>query len=221
MRLTWLTPRCLLLGCAVLGGALLAHILVAMLAQTGLFASQYGVYHHETIVPLSLCALLLGGMAALAIGGHSAARAAGIKVDWLADAATHISRSSSASMLAKVYVAQLGIICTMESIEQIIAFGHPLGLAAALGAPLPIALGIHLLTSLGIVSLLALAMRAIVAAGLAVGRALAPLVQRLLRSQEWIVLSHRSLGLHDPTSRQRSPLARRISSRPPPFTSPA
>lgn len=77
-----------------------------------------------------------------------------------------------ARSLPAILVLQLAALFLMETAEQILVCGHPLGSTIWLGAPLPIALAIHALVAFGIVSTVVRSKRALAATTLRVIRSI-------------------------------------------------
>ena len=68
-------------------------------------------------------------------------------------------RQPLAALLPSIFILQLALLFVIESIEQRIVYGHFLGGALWLGAPIPIALAIHVLFAAGIAFLVATTLR--------------------------------------------------------------
>ena len=106
-------------------------------------ASNRGVFGHGTFTDHSnldvLPALCVG---LVAIGVHVALRInSGLLRSW--DTAL---RARAGTLLPMTFAAQLIVLYSMETIEQAVVAGHPLGGSIWLGAPAIIALAVHALT---------------------------------------------------------------------------
>lgn len=206
----------LLVGVA-LWAADLGHGIVAMLGRSGLIASPYGAYYHETIVPVLLTGLVCTTIVAAATFGDALVRAAGYRGDWLANCAQFSARINFLVLAPIVFSLQLALLCAMESIEQIVTFGQPLGFTAALGAPLLLALGVHALMALFVCGAAVLFSRALAQAARALTQAVEPYIRRLLRAQSSTPSTQCQYAISRIECARLKPLARRIANRPPPF----
>lgn len=142
--------------------ALAAHQFVHALADWGRFPSAYDEYNHGALVPLAWSAATLSFAAALFAFGD--ALFAERTEDWLRGAARTIARRRFGEIAGAILVLQFGTLFAMESAEQVIAFGHPLGGLAWLGGPVAVALAIHIAAALCATAALAGAARFLAAA---------------------------------------------------------
>jgi hypothetical protein len=174
-------------------------------------------YPHTAVIPTLLVALIFAAIAGLNIGGEALARAAGVRGDWLAHVAARISGLSPLRLAPVVFAGQLLVLFAMESAEQIVALGHPLGFLASFGAPLAFALAINALAALITVFAIACASRVLTSALRALAIAMAPMMRRLPASRPAGV-NVRRLSLDARSDMVRtSPLAWRVANRPPPL----
>jgi hypothetical protein len=183
----------------------------------GFIAGPYLTYNHAAVIPALLAGLILGVIAAIVFLGDSlAAAAGGAPGDWLLHSASTIARVRFISLAALILGPQLLLVLGMESAEQIAAFGHPLGLAAALGAPAFYALLAHTLAALIVAGAALLVSRAVTVAARVVARALGTQLRCVPASALSPCFARREF--HELLGRRVKPLARRIANRPPPLT---
>ena len=209
-------------GCGVLCAADLVHGTVAALTRAGIIAGPYGAYNHGAIVPTLVAALALGALALLNVVGEALARSARIRGDWVAHVAARISEMSPLRLAPAVFAGQLIALFAMESIEQIAAFGHPLGFIASLGAPIVVALAVHALATIIVVTSISYGCRALTFAVSAIAEAFSLPMQRLAARQQSAASNVRRLAIEaDSKTCRLTPLARRIANRPPPLQVPA
>jgi hypothetical protein len=209
-------------GCGVLCAADLAHGAVAALTRAGIVAGPYGSYNHGALVPTLVAALALGALALLNVVGEALARSARIRGDWVAHVAARISEMSPLRLAPAVFAGQLIALFAMESIEQIAAFGHPLGFIASLGAPIVVALAVHALATIIVVTSISYGCRALTFAVGAIAEAFSLPMQRLAARHQSAASNVRRLAIEaDSKTGRLTPLARRIANRPPPLQVPA
>jgi hypothetical protein len=115
-----------------------------------------------------------------------------------------------AILLAIAFPLQLGVLCTMESLEQLAVAGHELGGSVWMGAPAGIAIAFHALVCLVVASIAFASVRSLAAVTVR-------LVQRFTvrrRSVSRLVLRTRARGA---ARHVYTPVLCRIGERAPPF----
>lgn len=186
------------------------------MTRAGWVIGPYGTYSHSAIIPTLLAACGLACFALLILMGEAVERDAPSPCDWLSHVAARMGQASEFRIAAAVFVIQLLLLMAMESAEQTVAFGHPLGFTASLGSPPGIVLAAHAIAALIVVSLLMQACRGLTLAVRAIANAMRPILR--LSARETIATpSVRRLRIEAGSEiKHRTPLARRIASRPPP-----
>ena len=209
-------------GCCALLAADLGHSAVAALTRAGIVAGPYVSYNHSALVASFVAALVLGAVALLNVAGDALTRSARIRGDWVAHVAARISEVSPLCIAPTVFAAQLIALFVMETGEQVVAFGHPLGFIASLGAPVVLVLAVHALATLIVVGSIAHACRVLTVAARAIVKALRVPMQRLTAREPSALPCVRRLLLAAGSKVGRlTPLAWRIANRPPPLQVPA
>ena len=109
------------------------------------------------------------------------------------------------------------MLLSLETLEQVQRFGHPIGVAASLGGPPTVTLGIHALFALALTIAVFHGIRAIVDISTAIARVIVPIVRRLAVSNGAPSPAYRS---HRATAGavRLAPLALHIANRPPPIS---
>lgn len=209
-------------GCSVLCAAELGHGAVTALTRAGVVSGPYASYSHGAIVPTLVAALVLGAIALLNVAGEALARSARIRGDWVAQVAARIAAVSPLRLLPIVFAMQLLALYAMESAEQIVAFGHPLGFVASLGTPVILVLTVHAFAALIVVGSISHACRALTVAARAIAQALRLPMKRLTAREPSAAFNVRRLQIEAGSNAKRlTPLAWRIANRPPPLQVPA
>jgi len=116
-------------------------------------------------------------------------------------------------LLPWIFAAQLGVLYGMETIEQIVVAGHPLGGAVWLGAPLAIALALHGAACVLVAYALARALDALTHAAVHLAQFVRTVFLRPSREQRRAA----QLWHARPAAARRNPLASRAGKRAPPF----
>ena len=207
----------LILASAALCAADLGHGVITMLGASGLVTGTYGSYYHEAVVPALLGALICATIVAAATFGKALARAAGFRGDWLTSFVERIARINLLLLIPLVFSLQLALLFGMESAEQIAAFGRPLGIGAAMGAPLPLALSVHAFAAILLCATTILFARALGRAARALTHAATPFIRRLLIKHSAAPSPQRRRLIFRTENARPTPLARRIANRPPPL----
>jgi hypothetical protein len=166
-------------GCGALCAADIAHSAIAALTRAGLVVGTYESYSHGAILPTLLTACMLASIAFLNVLGEALAKAARMRDDWLRHVAIHVRKISPLKLVPAMFAAQLLALLAMERTEQVAALGHPLGLAASLGAPLLVVLAVHFMVALIVVFAISRTCRALVIAARVLADAIAPPTPRL------------------------------------------
>jgi len=203
------------IGIAAVAAAAGGHAAVDLLGSLRLFAGTYARYQHGYTV-----------FAAIAVGaivlGFFALSALGAVIDGLSHE-THAKRlvlletirRPGPATIALVYGLQIPLLLSMEALEQIQRFGHPIGAVASLGGPPLISLAIHALFALVVTIAVFRSIRAIVDISTAIARFAAPLVRRLVVTTETACHPAWATRVAERSTRP-APLALRIANRPPP-----
>jgi len=196
--------------------------MVAALTRAGFVTGPYATYGHGSIAPALLAASIFATVILLSVFGEALARAAGSREDWVVCAATRFGEISPLRLAPAVFAAQLILLFGMESAEQIVAVGHPLGFIASLGSPLVLALTMHALAALAVVSAIRFACQALTLAVRAVASVIGSAVLRASVIKARAGTSALRVAI-DTRARLRrlTPLAWRIANRPPPLQVPA
>jgi len=204
-------------ACAAIFAANIAHGAIFALTRVGLVTGPYQSYSHGAILPTLLMACALCSLAFLNIVGEASTKAARLRDDWLQHVATHISRISSLKIAPALFVVQVLVLMAMERAEQVAALGHPLGLAASLGAPALLVLAVHVLVAFTVALTLSRGCRALVFAARMLADAIAPAILRVpARKPAALNVRHLVISIRSRISRP-APLAYRIADRPPPL----
>lgn len=203
------------IGVAAVAAAAGGHAAVDLLGSTRVFAGTYGRYQHSFTVfaAITVVAIVLGFLALSAIGAvieslrhETPAR----RLELLQS-----MRRPSPATVALVYGLQIPLLLSLETLEQLQRFGHPLGIGASLGGPPLVTLAIHALFALVLTIAVFRGIRTIVDVSTAIARVVVPLVRRLI-----VTAGTTSLPTWTTRVAQRStrpaPLALRIANRPPP-----
>ncbi|HEY5095386.1 MAG TPA: hypothetical protein VII69_09745 [Candidatus Eremiobacteraceae bacterium] len=192
----------------------LSHVLVWSLSALGAIDGPYLAYRHDAMFAAVLTAAVAGGI--IGVVALACAFTSGVRGSeaWLAALHRTITAIGPRRAFAVVASVQLGAIIALEAAEQILQFGHSLGPAAALGAPLFVGIPIHALCALAIVWLLFAVAHAVVRAESRIRGLLLPTVRRRSRpSPAATTLQHyRASG----SAVRPAPLALRFANRPPP-----
>lgn len=204
------------IGIAAIAAAVGGHAAVDLLASLRLFAGTHAAYQHTaTVFAATLVGAILLGFAAFA--------AIGAVIDQLGRAgrADRIAflgamRRPSAATVAIVYGLQIPLLLSLEAVEQIQRFGHPIGIVASLGGPPLVTLAVHAACALAVTIGVFRGLHAIVDAAIAIARVVAPIVRRIRVAGSAIEKPASNLAhAFEPIAR-RAPLALRIANRPPP-----
>lgn len=204
------------IGIAAIAAAVGGHAAVDLLASLRLFTGTHAAYQHTaTVFAATLVgAFVLGFAAFVAIGAVIERVSATSRADRIAFLKG--MRRPSPATIAFVYVLQIPLLFSLEAVEQIQRFGHPIGIAASLGGPPLITLAVHAACAVAVTVAVFRGLRAIVDAAFAIARVIVPVVRRFAIAADapdrWTASSRRS---YEPIS-YRAPLALRIANRPPP-----
>lgn len=115
---------------------------VERLSDAGLFGQGNFTDHSSLdVIPalfvgFLLCALFVAATVRRALRRSPAP-------DWLRHCALSIGECSAGRLLPLIFAAQLGVLWTMETLEQAVVAGHPLGGTIWLGGPILISLAAH------------------------------------------------------------------------------
>ncbi len=130
------------LAAAVTAAAVLDPF-VEFLANRGCFGTGNFTDHSNVdVLPglaigLAFLAIVIAGSAWRALSRRRYAPA------WLRACAVVSGRTSFARLFPSIFAAQLAMLWSMETLEQLVVAGRPLGGTLWLGAPAPIALALH------------------------------------------------------------------------------
>lgn len=205
-------------GCGALCAANLAHSAIAALTRAGLVVGPYESYSHGAILPTLLTACALASVAFLNVLGEALAKATRMRDDWLRHVAIHFSKISPLKLVPAMFAAQLLVLLAMERAEQVAALGHPLGLAASLGAPVLVVLAVHVLVALIVVFTISRACRALVLAAQVLADAIALPMLRVPARKPAAPNGCRLLIEVRSRIARHAPLAYHIANRPPPLS---
>jgi len=192
----------------------LSHGLVWALSAIGTIEGSFLSYRHDAMVAAVLATAVAAGI--MGVVAFACAFTAGVRGGGAWFPALHRAVAEIGPRRAFVVIAgvQLGAIIALEAGEQILQFGHTLGPAAALGAPLFVGIPIHALCALAITWLVFAVARAVVRAESRIRGLLSPTVrQRLSPPRASAVLLRRR---NSDTAVRLAPLALRVANRPPP-----
>jgi hypothetical protein len=191
----------------------LSHGVVWSLTALGAIHGPYTAYRHDTITAAMLVAAVAGS--AIGVIGLGCAFASGVRGGdaWFAALQRTMVDIGPLRAFLVVVAVQLCAIIGLETVEQVVQFGHAFGPLAALGAPLAGAIQIHALCALAVVSVLFCVARAVVRAEARLRCLLSPPVYRTCSSSVAALL-----GPHRATDDiiRLAPLALRFANRPPP-----
>jgi hypothetical protein len=192
----------------------LSHGVVWSLTALGAVDGPYMAYRHDAIVAALLAAAVAGGVVGVVALG--CAFASGVRGGdaWFASLQRRIADTGPRRAFVVVFAVQFGAIVGLEAIEQVLQFGHTLGPAAALGAPLLAAISIQVLCALAVVSLLFKVAHAVVRAEARIRGLLSPHIHRRSCSPPATALLRPYRAAHDIV--RRAPLSLRFANRPPP-----
>ncbi|HET9341451.1 MAG TPA: hypothetical protein VFO25_00880 [Candidatus Eremiobacteraceae bacterium] len=203
------------IGVAAVAGAAGGHAAVDVLGSLRVFAGTYARYQHSFTVfaAIAVAAIVLGFLALSAIGTvieslrhETPAR----RLELL-----RAMRRPSPATAALVYGLQIPLLLSLEALEQVQRFGHPIGLGVSLGGPPLVTLSIHALCALAVTIAVFRGIRTIVDVSTAIARVIIPIVRRLI-----VTTGTTSLPAWATRVARRSirptPLALHIANRPPP-----
>jgi len=196
----------------------LGHSVVLSLNRYGILSGPYLTYKHETVLPVLLAGLIVCTIATLGIFGNALAPAAGLRCDWLEDAAFRFERVGFFELFPLILAGQLALLLVLETAEQIVAFGHPLGFIATMGAPLWIALFVHSMAALASALFVAFFCRGIVRAAKNIAHNASFRFLRLSLAAGGCAIVARRFILFQRSCKLLPPLAQHLANRPPPAT---
>lgn len=134
-----------------------SHQILHVAGDLAILPSAYEGYAHAGLIPMAMLAAAFGLFATISALAD-AGRSTSTMDSWLRDAAKTIACQRWGSVASLITLIQIATLYGMESIEQFLAFGHPLGGLAWLGGPPLIALLIHvgvsLLTVTGLIAMM-------------------------------------------------------------------
>lgn len=139
--------------------ASIADPIVEFASNAGLFGmGRYTDHSNLDVVPA-----LIAGLGLLAL--YFVRRASAILSGQALSAGVMTS-------LPAIFVLQLAVLYVMETAEQVLIWGHPLGSTIWLGAPFPIAVSIHAIVAFAVATTLVRSRRALAATTLRVIRSI-------------------------------------------------
>jgi len=203
------------IGIAAVAAAAGGHAAVDLVGSLRLFAGTYALYQHTFTVyaAIAVAAIVLGFFAFSAVGAvieslrhETPAR----RLELL-----QAMRRPSPATIALVYGLQIPLLLSLEALEQIQRFGHPIGVGASLGGPPLISLSIHALFALGVTIAVFRGIRTIVDVSTAIARVIVPLVRRLVVTTDTACPPAWTNRVAERSARP-TPLALHIANRPPP-----
>jgi hypothetical protein len=200
-------------------GADIGHSVIPLLSRWGV--APFGSYAHAGVIPALLAGILLIGVAVLIIFGDALAKATGLGTDWFTGSARVIAHVSWFRFLFAIFALQIATLLVMEFAEQTIAFGHPLGAAGALGAPVFVALAAQALSALAVGAAVLFGARSVVAAIVTFARAIRPAFRRQRWSADQPAAALQRAQNFDSFVPVLAPLARHVANRPPPLAATA
>ena len=203
------------IGLVTLLSAGLAHAIVSGLQLRGWLHGAYAAYPHQTMSGIVISAAIVSAAALFVGAGEALSACAFGRQDWLAGVAARIGAFSPGRTLVFVFAGQLCAIAAIESIEQTLALGHSLGIAAIFGAPIIAGLTIHAACALAATAITLLAARELVRACRTIRTVIAPLF-RLGRHGGGAGPRHPERIAHQQAVPRQPPLALKIANRPPP-----
>jgi hypothetical protein len=205
-----------LLTCGVaLIGANIGHGALALLSRWGI--THVVSYAHSAVIPVLFTGVLLIGSAILIIFGDALAKATGLRGDWFAAASALIARLCWYRFLPVVFTLQIATLFAIESVEQTIAFGHPLGVSAALGTSPFFVLAVQALIALAVGVATLLLAQSFVAVIVGFARAIPQAFRRQRRFAAQCACALRRSQNGSSFAPMPAPLALRIANRPPPL----
>lgn len=203
------------IGVAAVAAATGGHAAVDLLGSMRVFAGTYARYQHSFTVfaAIAVAAIALGFLALSAVG----AVIEGLRHEAPARRLELLQamRRPSPATIAIVYGLQIPLLLSIEALEQVQRFSHPIGIGASLGGPALVTLSIHALCALVVTIAVFRGLRTIVDVSTAIARVIVPLVRRLT-----VTTGTTSFPAWTTRFAQRSarptPLALHIANRPPP-----
>src|ERR1700730_4415639 len=120
-----------IIGTAATAAAATGHTIILSLASAGAFSGTYASYRHGS-VPFALavvCAVVSSFAVCASIGAIR--RSLGSRAE-AREFASRLPGDPNASTYFAALGVQFAVLLTLESLEQTLQFGHPLGLAASL-----------------------------------------------------------------------------------------
>lgn len=155
----------------------LSHTAVWSLTALGAVSGPYTSYRHDALISALLGAAAIAvAIGVIALGCSFAACVRGGDAWFAALFSAILAFGMRRSSLATILV-QFGAIVGIERIEQVARFGHTLGLGAAFGAPVLIAVALQMACALFVVASLFAFARAVVRAEALVRAAFAPMLR--------------------------------------------
>jgi hypothetical protein len=191
---------------AAVTAAVLLDPVLEMLSNAGVFGPGHFTDNSTAdVLPAALASLLL----AVAFVALTARRR------WLRESIGHLSGRAVLKLLPVIAAVQLAIVFSMETIEQILVLGHPLGGTVWLGAPTPIALLVHIAGGALLAGILARALQAFASHVVRAVRRIAS----AFASRRPRLPARCSRPLDAVFVRTVAPVIRRVAGRAPPFPS--
>ena len=203
------------IGVAAVAAAAGGHAAVDLLGSLRLFAGTYARYQHTFTVfaAIAVAAIVLGFFAFSAVGAVIESlrhETPGDRLEFL-----RAMRRPSPATVALVYGLQIPLLLSLEALEQIQRFGHPIGVGASLGGPPLVSLSIHALCALAVTIAVFRGIRTIVDVSTAIARVVVPLARRLVVTTGATSATARTARVAERSVRP-APLALRVANRPPP-----
>jgi hypothetical protein len=151
--------------------------------------------------------LVVAGLVRRAIGGRAYAP------DWLRRCAVAGDERAVVTLLPAIFALQLFVLWAMETLEQFVVAGHPLGGTIWLGGPIAVSLAFHAAGCLTFTGILSLTLRWSAQTIVQV----VTLIRRLCSRLAPLRTARPVRALEIPASRFLAPIIARLNGRAPPF----
>lgn len=152
-----MSVRALFAVAAAITAASVTDPIVEALSNSGVFGSGRLTDHSSLdVIPAAILAALICAAVVISRARDS----------WMSRWAPHVGARSLPQMLPAIFAMQMAALFGMETLEQIVVSGHPLGGALWLGGPVLVSLLLHaaacVLTTFGLARLLRAAVHGVV-----------------------------------------------------------
>lgn len=217
MRLSLRSPQAVFCLAAAVTAAAVVDPIVERMSNRGIFGPGSFTDHSNLDVFPAIAVACLLSIAFVLLSARRLLACKQYPPGWLRDSSRAVSQRPVPALFPAVFAAQLSVLFFMETLEQIVVAGHPMGGTIWLGGPVIVSLVLHAAGCLTFTWLLSRALRWS-------ARTLAQVVQWALRAFVILFGSTQTplLRAHQtPQLRFIEPYLRRLKGRAPPHYLPA